>query len=50
MESIVIGHKAGIFFCYLRHISYQNVLINIQKFEKTVKSAKNCYFEANISP
>ena len=36
MHSIVIGHKAGTFFCYLRHILLQNVMINIHKFEKNL--------------
>ena len=41
MDSILIGHKAGILFCYLRHISLQNEMINIHKFEKNCNTCKN---------
>ena len=37
MDSIVIGNKACIFFCYLRHISLQNIVKNIDKFKKNCK-------------
>ena len=50
MDSIVIGHRACIFFCYLSHISLKNVMINIHKLRKIVKSAKINCFEANTSP
>ena len=50
MDSIVIGHRACIFFCYLSHIPLKNVMINIDKLRKTVKSAKISCFEANTSP
>ena len=50
MDSIVIGHRACIFFCYLSHIPLKNVMINLDKLRKTVKSAKISCFEANTSP
>ena len=37
MDSFCIGHKAGLLFCYLRHISLQNVVKNIYKFKKNCK-------------
>ena len=40
MDSFFVGHKHWLFFCYFRHISLQNEMKNIQKLEKTVKSAK----------
>ena len=50
MDSFFVGHKYWLFFCYFRHISLQNEMKNIQKLEKTVKSAKNHNIEANSSP
>ena len=50
MASIIIGHKACIFFYYLRHISLKNVIINIHKLEKIVESGKTSCFEANTNP
>ena len=42
MASILIGHKACIFFYY--------VIINIHKLEKIVESGKISCFEANTNP
>ena len=50
MASILIGHKACIFFYYLRHILLKNVIINIHKLEKIVESGKISCFEANTNP
>ena len=50
MASILIGHKACIFFYYLRHIPLKNVVINIHKLEKIVDSGKISGFEANTNP
>ena len=37
MDSFIIGHKAGLLFCYLRHISFQNVVTNIHKLKENCK-------------
>ena len=37
MDSFCIGHKACLLFYYLRHILLQNIVTNIDKFEKAVK-------------
>ena len=50
MDSFFIGLKAGLSFCHLRHISLQNVVKNIHKFEKNCKICKNHAFVANTSP
>ena len=49
MHSIVIGHKAGNFFCYLGHILLQNVMINIHKFEKNLLIYKKQWLLSNFS-
>ena len=49
MDSIVIGNKASIFLCYLRHILLQNVVTNIDKFKKTVKFCESPDYEVKPS-